>query len=402
MKHRILFVDDDELVLQGLQRMLRCMRGSWEMEFVTSGKLALERLAESAYDAVVTDIRMPGMNGPELLGEVMGRYPQTVRLILSGQADEESVMKSVGVAHQYLSKPCDPEELKAAVSRAFSTGTALNNPHLKRVVSQLDHVPSLPSLYSKMLRQLQDPDVNLEEVASTVASDIGMTAKILKLLNSAYFGPRREISDVREAVAYLGTNTLKTLVLAIHAFGQFEGEASRGFSLDQLWTHSLEVAATARRICLQEHTAPTLSEQAFIAGLLHDVGQLILVASLAAEYSGIIETARTTHQQLHKVEAATLGTTHAEVGGYLLGLWGLPVMVVEAISSHHQPRVAKLAQFGILTAVHVAEELHISAIEGDDHSPEPAPDLEYLASLGLADRLPVWKESMSDLSLTIA
>lgn len=402
MKHRLLFVDDEPLVLQGLQRMLRPMRNEWEMEFVTSGAAALERMAQTPFDVVVADMRMPGMNGAELLNEVMKRHPQTVRLILSGNADEELIMKCVGITHQYLSKPCDPEALKAAVNRAFDMGVSLNNPKLKQLVGQIDHLPSMPSLYLEMVNQLQDPDVDLGDIANTISKDIAMTAKILKLVNSAFFGLRHQVASSGEAVTYLGINTLKTLVLTIHAFAQFEGQHRDGFSLERLWSHSLHVAATARRIAAAEQGERSLLEEAFVAGMLHDTGQLMLVANLPDPYQAVIEQAHASQQPLETVEAAVLGTNHAELGGYLLGLWGLPVPVVEAIAFHHHPRLSRTPGFSALTAVHVAESLCQPTAGPEATPPGRAPDLEYLAALDLADRLEAWKPLSSDVTVTPA
>jgi HD-like signal output (HDOD) protein/CheY-like chemotaxis protein len=386
MKQRILFVDDEPLVLQGLQRMLRPMRPEWEMDFATSGAAALECLAASPCDVVVADMRMPGMNGAQLLNEVMRRHPQTVRLILSGHADEDLILKCVGITHQYLSKPCDSEALKAAVRRASAVGVSLNNPRLKQLVCQVDRLPSVPALYMEMVERLQNPEINLSDIATTISRDIAMTAKILKLVNSAFFGLRREITGAEEAVAYLGVNTLKTLVLSIHAFTQFEGKRAGTFSLEQLWAHSLQVASLARRIAQAGGMPATLTEETFVAGMLHDVGQLVLAANLGSQYDAVLERVRQERLPLESVEGSVFGTTHAEVGGYLLGLWGLPVPVVEGIALHHQPRLCPAMGFSPLTAVHVAEALCQSV----------APDLEYLAALGLTEQIPAWQSAAAE------
>jgi len=396
MKHHILFVDDEPLVLQGLQRMLRPMRNEWEMEFATGGPAALERMAQASFDVVVADMRMPGMNGVELLNEVLKRHPQTVRLILSGHADEELIMKCVGITHQYLSKPCDPEALKAAVNRAFTVGVCLNNPRLKELVCKVDRLPSVPSLYMEMVEQLKDPEVDLSAIASTISKDIAMTAKILKLVNSAFFGLRRGITNADEAVAYLGVNTLKTLVLSIHAFAQFEGKRNGKFSLEQLWAHSLQVAGAARLIARAEDAPARLVEEAFVAGMLHDAGQLVLATNLGSQYDAVIAQAHASRSPLESAEAAAFGTTHAEVGGYLLGLWGLPVPVVEAIALHHQPSLSQATGFSALTAVHVAEALCPSADGRPGGSGIVSPDLEYLAAQGLRDRLVAWQAAATE------
>src|SRR5579859_4324910 len=157
MKKRILFVDDELLVLEGLQRMLRSMRAEWDMVFVETGSKALELMAQAPFDVVISDMRMPGMNGAELLAEVLRRFPKTVRLVLSGHADRDLVFKCVGSTHQYLSKPCQPEELKSAIARASNLDQSLRDQSLRQLVSRLDRLPSIPSLYVQIVENLQDP-----------------------------------------------------------------------------------------------------------------------------------------------------------------------------------------------------------------------------------------------------
>src|ERR1700722_3308226 len=184
MKKRILFVDDEAMVLQGLQRMLRSMRAEWEMEFVESAEAALRLLAQKSFDVIVSDMRMPRMNGAELLAEVMKRHPTTVRLILSGYADKDLILQCVGSTHQYLAKPCDAESLKSTISRASNLESSLNSKRLKSLVCQMNHLPSIPTLYVQVIEKASRPDTLLEEIGAIISQDISMTAQILKLANS--------------------------------------------------------------------------------------------------------------------------------------------------------------------------------------------------------------------------
>jgi HD-like signal output (HDOD) protein len=337
MKTRVLFVDDEPLVLQGLQRMLRPLRAEWDMEFVESGPKALERVAQAPFDVVVSDMRMPGMNGAQLLNEVMKRHPSTIRLILSGHADQDLIMKCVGSTHQYLAKPCEPEALRATIANASSLGSSLRNETLRKLVSQMDRLPSIPSLYTQVLEKLQQPEVPLDEVGEVIAKDIGMTAKILKLVNSAFFGLRRQISNPAEAVTYLGMETIKALVLSINAFSQYEHVKLGNVSLESIWNHSLVVAAAARAVAHAQGTEAKLAEEAFVAGMLHDTGKLVLASNCASRYDEAVKLAHDKQIALGEAEQQVFGANHADVGGYLLGLWGLPVPVVEAIALHHRP-----------------------------------------------------------------
>jgi HD-like signal output (HDOD) protein len=394
MKKRILFVDDEPLVLAGLRRMLHGMRKQWEMVFVESGDAALGFMADSAVDVVVSDMRMPGMNGAQLLNEVMKRYPRTVRLILSGHADQDLILKCVGSTHQYLSKPCDPDALRATVSRAIGLEASLKNERLQRLIGQMDHLPSIPSLYMKIVETINDPRASLAAVSDIIAQDIGMTAKILKLVNSAFFALRREISSANHAVAYLGLDTIKSLVLSINAFSQLETRELEGFSLAELWNHSLGTAAAAKRIAQIEGAGSKIADEAFVSGLLHDAGKAALAFNFPEEYGQALRDPADGKIDPLGAEQRAFGASHADVGGYLLGLWGLPVPVVEAIALHHQPQLAADKTFTPLTAVHVANAL---VHAGDRRECPPAVDRQYLATLGLGDRIDVWQRELASL-----
>lgn len=394
MKKRILFVDDEPLVLAGLRRMLHGMRKQWEMVFVESGDAALGFMADSAVDVVVSDMRMPGMNGAQLLNEVMKRYPRTVRLILSGHADQDLILKCVGSTHQYLSKPCDPDALRATVSRAIGLEASLKNERLQRLIGQMDHLPSIPSLYMKIVETINDPRASLAAVSDIIAQDIGMTAKILKLVNSAFFALRREISSANHAVAYLGLDTIKSLVLSINAFSQIETRELEGFSLAELWNHSLGTAAAAKRIAQIEGAGSKIADEAFVSGLLHDAGKAALAFNFPEEYGQALRDPADGKIDPLGAEQRAFGASHADVGGYLLGLWGLPVPVVEAIALHHQPQLAADKTFTPLTAVHVANAL---VHAGDRRECPPAVDRQYLATLGLGDRINVWQRELASL-----
>jgi len=397
VKKRILFVDDEALVLDGLQRMLRPMRSEWEMRFVDSGAKALELMDQTAFDVVISDMRMPGMDGAELLGVVMRRFPKTVRLVLSGHADPELVLKCVASTHQYLSKPCQADELKAAITRAGELQLSLRDQNLRQLVSRMDRLPSMPSLYVKVVDKLRDPRIALDDIGDLVAKDLAMTAKILKLVNSAFFGLGREISSPAEAVSYLGLDTIKALVLSIDAFSQFANVRIGAFSIDTLWAHSQSTAGLAKEIAHLERAEQRVMDEAFVAGLLHDTGKLILASNFASQYNQVLQTAQADSLALLAAEEAAFGANHAEVGAYLLGLWVLPVPVVEAIALHHQPSSCQHLAFAPLTAVHLADAL-VNARGGGPDATEEQFDLVYLRKLGLAERVAVWRKA-ADISL---
>lgn len=388
---KVLFVDDDDLVLQGLKRTMRGMRDEWEMTFLDSGAKALTFMETAPVDIIVSDMRMPGMNGAQLLSEVMKRYPTTIRLILSGHADKELILKCVGATHQYLSKPCEPSALQATIAHTMNLEDSLRSKRLQQLINRMERLPSVPSLYSEIVEKMHDPEASLSEVGEIIARDIGMTAQILKLVNSAFFGLRREISSPADAVAHIGLETIKALVLSINVFAQYDESQPGGFSLNELWNHSLDTATTAKRIAELEAAERKTVDEAFVAGLLHDAGKAALACNFPTQYGDIVRAAGRAAPQLLTAEAAAFGANHAEVGGYLLGLWGLPFPIVEAIALHHEPGRSANTAFSPLTAVHVANLL----VESPPAlAAPPAVDLTYLQRLGLAERLTIWQQAL--------
>lgn len=387
----ILFVDDEPRVLQGLQRQLRSMRNEWEMNFVENAQTALDWLAARPVDVIVSDMMMPVMDGSQLLTEVSRRHPNTVRIVLSGHTEREAVLRLVGPAHQYLTKPCDADELRAAIARAFALRDLLRNERLKQLATRVKCLPTLPSLHQQLAEELQREEPSLEKVGEIISRDIGMTSKILQLVNSAFFGLAQPVNNPAEAAMYLGLNTVRSLVLSVQIFSQFNQRDCKLFSLDALARHSWLTGAYARRLAHAERKDSKLVEQCFLAGLLHDVGQLILVAGLHEEYAQVLQTAKDHNTPVWQVEQEHFGATHADVGAYLLALWGLPNPIIEAVALHHRPAACIAPGFSPVVGVHVADVLVHEKPGVKTEWPLPPLDKGYLAKIGLADRIETWR-----------
>jgi HD-like signal output (HDOD) protein len=393
---KILFVDDEPNVLEGLERMLFPMRREWHCKFVGTGHEALDVMASEPFDVIVTDMRMPGMDGAALLTEVRDLYPDTIRFVLSGQSDKETIYRSVGPAHQFMAKPCDPKTLKAHVDGAFALRALLGNDHLKRRIAQAGTLPVLPEAYTALMDELQSEEPSLNKVGDIIESDIGMTAKILQMVNSAFFGLRQNVTSASQAVSLLGLDTIKALVLMIGVFSQADNrKLPATFSLDALWNHSMAAGKCAQEISQAEKACKASVNDAYTAGVLHDVGLLLLAVNFFEDYSHVLDYAFVNSVPLADAEREVLGCTHAEVGAYLLGIWGLPESIVQAVAFHHCPSMCPALNFSPLTAVHVADVLsHDTHGPGEDWA-TPLLDLAYLESLGLTGRIEVWKAQSS-------
>ena len=324
----VLFVDDEPLVLQGLQRMLRGEREAWTMRFVASGREALSLLEREGFDALVTDLRMPGMDGEQLLNTVKERHPHMVRIVLSGDMNQASGFKTVRCAHRYLAKPCDAEALKSALSQALALRRWVDDHRLKELLARLESLPSLPELYAELLAEIQTPNSSFRRVGDLIARDVGMTAKVLQIVNSAFFGLARRILNPQDAVAMLGYDTLKALVLSTKIFSQFDAKRVRCLDLNALWQHSMNTGLFARTIGVGEKLPRTAQDEAFTAGVLHDVGKLILAHNFPEIYADVIMRSRAQQRPAVELEQECFGASHAELGAYLLGLWGIGEEVV--------------------------------------------------------------------------
>jgi HD-like signal output (HDOD) protein len=393
----VLFVDDEPNVLDGLRRMLRSVRDEVEAEFASSGNEALAILDGRKFDVIVTDMRMPGMDGAELLNHVTVLFPHVVRIVLSGQCDQESVLRTVGSAHQFLYKPCSADTLLATIERARSLSRLLSSERLRALAMRIGALPSLPSVYVDLTRELRAEEPSIQRIGNLIATDVAMSAKILHMVNSAFFGLPREVGNTTQAAAMLGTETIRALVLSVHVFGNADDDRIPGLSLSGLMTHSAAVAVLAKRIAQVESGDRAISDCAFLAGFLHDVGHMVLASHLGCRYADARQLAESAGMPTWLAERSMLGGSHAEVGAYLLGLWSLPSHVVESVAFHHRPSECPgHTAFSALGAVHIAEVLERER-DGTGQDQHLELDDTYINALGLGSRVTAWRDIRDEL-----
>lgn len=337
MTRRILFVDDERALLDGLRSRLRQQRGVWEMVFVDSGPAAIAELERASFDVIVSDMRMPGMDGAQLLLAVSQRWPRVARIVLSGYAEHDQVMRLVPVAHQYLSKPCDAEHLIGVIERCLKVQGLVSEPAMRGLAGHVRQLPVEPRALERLRAALSDDDATIDEIVGLVASDAALAAKTLQVANSAFFRLARPIFEVRQAVAYLGFGVLRSLVLAQDNFVPWDEVAAPArFDAAQAQAHSALVAACAK--ALGEDAG--IGREAFIAGLLHDFGLSLLAKLCPDATERAAALAREQGTPLWAAERDAIGATHAQLGAYILGIWGLPFAVVEAVAEQDAPEAA--------------------------------------------------------------
>jgi HD-like signal output (HDOD) protein/CheY-like chemotaxis protein len=397
-KNSILFVDDEPNILSGLQRMLRFLRHEMDFHFVESGKEALAFMEAHHVDVIVSDMRMPGMDGAELLATVQEKFPHVIRIMLTGQADEESILRTVGVAHQFLAKPSSPEILKEVLGRSCALRDLLQNEPLKALIASLGSLPSLPATYAALQRKLKDPECGLNDVAAIIEQDLAMSAKVLQLVNSAFFGFFKNIDSPARAVHLLGLDTVKALALGVGVFNEFKPIADKIFSVQSLWNHSMGVAAYAKIIAQAETGTKESIDHAFIAGLIHDIGKLLFYSSIHQRYVEVVELSKAQQLEIYLAERHILNADHADAGAYLIGLWGLPGSVVEAVAFHHRLDHYPNPAFCPAVAVHAADVIY-HILHPDPHLVAPTLNSAYLEQAGVGDRFDHWLELCRELGI---
>lgn len=372
--------------------MLRPQRKAWIMSFANGGEEALAELQRTPYDVIVTDMRMPGIDGARLLELVQERYPSVVRIVLSGHVEMEAAFRAAPVAHQFLSKPCDPVKLRETIERACNCRAALPYERIRQIIGSIGPLPTMPATCASLLAALQDPDIDLARVGRIIEQDVGMAAKILQLVNSAFFARRDEVTSIRIAVSYLGFEILTQLVLTVEIFRTFQPAHLEGFSLSEFEAHSQLAAQIARWLPAPASTAP----DGTVAALLHDVGKLVLASRLPGHLQMALRTASERGVPLYRVEEELSGISHAEVGGYLLDLWGLPKSIVDAVRGHHKPRMAQSqgSDLNILAVTHISDALAHEARDAPQFgTPVGVLDADYVSTIGMADQLPAWRKA---------
>jgi putative nucleotidyltransferase with HDIG domain len=393
MKKRILFVSEDQALYQEFQAQCPDPETAWTVQHVRTEEEAMALCQQQTIAAVVADVNLNGKSGNDLLDAFMRRQPKALRLVISDLADVQSTIKCIGHAHHHLLKPCSAKTLLHALDQAFAQEAWLPSEPVQGFIAQMRQVPSPLKSYQQMVQEMKSPTCSLEKIGTLIAQDPAVAAKVLQLANSTLFGRELNVVNPAEAIAYIGLETTKAVVLLAHTFSSFDNLRLARFSVEDLWRHSVEVGRTARRVVVLEKGGEDIAEQAFAAGLLHDIGKLLFAANHPGVFTKVLRLAREQQCNLWEAEAQVMpGVGHAELGATVLGIWGLPKSIIEAVALHHTPWRQRRHTFSPVTAVHVANIL--------DHEKHPDPNIimpsqintSYLKEMGLASRVEAWRQ----------
>jgi HD-like signal output (HDOD) protein len=394
MKKTILFVDDDPLLLEVYPLMLDAVADRWAIDCAEGGAKALGKLANKKFDVVVSDLRMPDMSGIQLMNEVRRLYPETSRIIISGLGDQEEIARSLETTHQFLSKPVKAKELVATISRIGRLDMLLLDEKLKALAGRLSSLPSFPSIYLQITKELNSTDPSIETIADLTLKDPALTAKMLQVANSAAFGLPDKVRNPFDAVQFLGLNAVRSIALSAHVFREFEQLQLNTFSAFQVWTEALRCARITRLIMRFKKIDEGATEDACTAAMLRNVGKLMLAKNLPAEFEAMHLMAVQEKIPLAEAGLRVFGASHASVAAYLFGLWGLSAPMVEAVALHLQPQKSDTRTFSPLTAVHVAH-VFTELLWPDKTPGKPAElDHDYLKAVGVEGELDAWRSEI--------
>lgn len=388
----ILFVDEDKDMLKSLERMLKSHQDEWDVMFSPSAEKALEIMGKNPADIIVTEYNMREINGYELLKKIKSDFPQTDRILLSGETDEDKIMKTVPIAHQFIYKPVNALKLKSMLKRTIAMRNILKDKNLGRTISKIDCLPSLPSIYNEIIKELNSPVSSTKKAGQIISKDPSMTSKILQLINSGFFYLPSKISRPDEAVILLGIDIVKSLVLNLEIFSKIKLDKSfQGFQ-QNLHSHSMATAKTAKEIAIMEGLSDFDADQAFMAGLIHDCGKLVLASNFPKEYLTVLENIKNNNSDFITEEKEIFKSSHDIVGAFLMGVWGLPLEIIEAILYHHLPSESSDTRFGITAAVHAANIIECKKANTLAKEYEQAFDHNFFERIKVYNRPEIWKE----------
>lgn len=383
---KILIVDNLPNVYQGLKRVLWTQKPDWDLTYAENAQKALELIDALEFDVIVSDIKMPVMDGSELLNHINTEYPNIIRIVLSGQCDQEAAFKLVSTTHLFLSKPCDPKTFTDFIERAMKNKLILNNPDIIKIINGVKNLPSMPLTYLKLNHTLEQKNVNVNTIVNIISNDVALAAKILQMVNSAFFSLNWRVTNLNQAIHVLGIDTLKMLVLSYGLIQKFEVKQVGKFSTEILWQENTNVAFLAKELAIRCNESEDIVEEVFVSSLLLKIGILVLAQNYSLKFGEALKIATETSSMLIDVEKDLYACSHAEIGAYLLSIWGLPSEIVETVALHMNPRCEDSKTSKILKYAHYASSF-VGTISKLIPNPHARLKSDFIEFIGIEEKI---------------
>lgn len=351
---RILFVDDEVQILESLTGIFMNCDQDYEIFTAESGLEALNLLEKEEIDLVVSDMRMPGMDGYELLSKIKILYPGILRIILSGYSEEQLIIKALqqSIAKMYLFKTWESGQLIKMIQQLLKTEDLLKSKDLLLLINNIKELPTIKSSYQRILAMIEE-DVDIADIAEQIEKDQSIATKVLHIANSAFYAVKT--GSVHYAVTFLGLQNIRNLILSTSIFERFESKGMNMEYINKLWSHSFltnKILVFLYEKCLGKK----IDELSSSAGLLHNVGVVFMLKSFPKNYKTVEDKAEREQLNLVELEEAEYKVTHQETGGYLLKWWELPFPIVEAALYHHNPFDERVINQLLVSAVHISQK----------------------------------------------
>ncbi len=389
MSAKILIIDPDTDAIESYQKALAPKAASWTVHFANTSAKGLELAASETPDIIVAALALEQGQGLKILSQAVDAAPLAHAFIVAAESDRPQLAAAFEGGCRYLPRPCPVDRLLLEFQRCLTLDSWLDNPTVKEIVASRSEFESLPSHHHKIVTELNSPHCSIPDVADAIANDLALSAKILETVNSSFYGFNQSTSDIKQAISILGLSTVRNIVLAAHIFTQVGQESEHQLLVKEIWHHSIAVAGAARRISLHETSDSKAAEEAYSAGLLHDIGKIVLLGVVPDEY---MEAQRLSREEAHspwQAEYKIIGCDHAEVGAYLLARWGLPLPLSEAAALHHRPANSCHASFTTLAAVHAANAI-VRKRRNPKHA-DAAPFTNFLVEIGKDSQWEEWE-----------
>lgn len=384
---KILFVDECEEHLNELKALFVHDDDRWDISYVQDGLTAIELLQEDHFQIVITDITMPIIDGHQLLVIIRERFPDVLRIVFSETNNQEMILKVAPLVHRYIAKPCNHSVLRQTIENTLYLNVVLDNENIRKVLIKTTSLPSVPVVYTQLMNRIEQPDFSLKEAAGLISKDMGLCANILKQVN--HLGLPDIITDLDQAVALLGLDVIRGIALTTHIFYSMGNIEIKHFSLQRLMRESMLTGLFAKEIVLLENHPLQLADDAFIAGVLHQLGTLVFITNFPGKYEQVLERVITAGRPIADVETNLIGVSHNQVGAHLLALWGMPETILNGVAFYLFPEELGEKAFCTATAVYGAHIIANSLIDGNEYAYRSD---KHFESLRLQDNYPQWFE----------
>lgn len=388
---RVLFVDDDPTGLAALRNSLSAHNPGWSVHVASTPNMAVVLAERQDFDVVLISTDAPRIVNIDPFTYFHDHFPETVRIAWLRE-DGTRHAHAESLAYQSIYRSAPVEFIGQIIERAAELHRRLADPQLNHLIKNVEGLPSPPRIVMQLNEALVRPNVTVNQVTDIVSQDVAIPAQILHVVNTAYFALSRTMTSIREAVAYLGFDAVRNMTLAVEMFRELTDPTNPSAvkQVEILQTHSSAVAQMTRQFITHQQDA----QDAFVGGLLHDVGHLMMATYFPLQYAEICQRVAEGAPVL-ETERAILGATHADLGAYLLRSWGLPYRLVDIVAFHHEaPRFSALgmdAVHGVYIGEHLlAERRDVDETYWEFNGLEDMDD-EYLADLGIYERVMSWR-----------